>query len=52
MKKFVIGVMIIQVMLFFIGIFLLFDGDFYNGIFNISANFIGLLINFNNIKRL
>ena len=50
-KSFIILLMIIQVAMFFLGIHFLIQGSFFDGLFNLILNPIGLYINIGNLKQ-
>jgi hypothetical protein len=52
MKKFIIAIMIAQVILFFTGVCFLLEGKIAVGIFNTVVNAISFAVNVNTLKRI
>jgi hypothetical protein len=52
MRKFIIALMIVQVILFCMGVYFLVDGKIASGILNIVVNAIFFAVNVNTLKRL
>ena len=52
MKKFIIALMIVQVILFCMGVYFLVEGKIVSGVFNTVVNAICFAVNVNTLKRL
>jgi len=52
MRKFIIALMIVQVILFGFGVYFLVEGKIASGIFNTVVNAISFVVNVNTLKRL
>ena len=52
MKKFVIGLMVIQVLLLGVGIYQLIDGKLIFGLFNVVLNSIFFMVNLDTLKEI